>query len=205
MSNVLTPARSVENSYVRIEEVRRLRALGWNRGEIKRHCAQAWGIKRRCVEKYLVAADKRNAEYLKESGGQTLSSSLSFWIQKLTKTESDIELLAKEIDRLNELLKHDGIEPKLRALYLRELDGYRKRRFVATEQSMEIYDRIDRLRGHVHSGGSASVLIQQQFINGGQASSSPDQRRERLEMVGLLPSGGLPTIIDAPAVGLPPS
>jgi hypothetical protein len=197
-------------THARVEQVRTLLARGWTRGQIKNHCSQEWNLKRRAVEEYLEVAHKRTAEHLAFNGNETLGNSLTFWSAKLTETEEELDITRVEIARLSALLKHSvtgdesqRIEPAERKLLMRELDGYRKRHFLATEQSMEIYDRIDRLRGHVHSGGSASVLIQQQFINGGQASLSQGQRNEQLAAIGMVPAAELPLILDVPAVSLP--
>lgn len=197
-------------THARIEQCRTLLARGWTPGQIKVYCSEQWNLKRRSVENYIDAANKRLAEHLAFNGNQTLSHSLSYWSSKLTETEEEIDLTRAEIKRLSDLLKHrtdasgpEKLEPAERKLLLRELDGYRKRHFLATEQSMEIYDRIDRLRGHVHSGGSASVLIQQNFVNGGQSSLNEGQRRDQLAAIGMVPAGELPLILDVPAQALP--
>jgi hypothetical protein len=209
--NASRKANWVRN-HARIEQVRTLLARGWTRGEIKNFCSQEWNLKRRCVEPYYEAAIKRTAEHLAFNGNETLANSLTFWSAKLTETEEELDITRVEIARLSALLKHSTtgdetqkIDAAERKLLMRELDGYRKRHFLATEQSMEIYDRIDRLRGHVHSGGSASVLIQQNFVNGGQSSLNEGQRREQLAAIGMVPAAELPLILDVPAVALPTS
>lgn len=192
--------------HARIDRCSQCLAFGWTRGKIKRVLSQEWGIGRRSVEHYLKNAYKRISEYTSESPEQNLQRSLAYWVDKLTEAEKRADDASVGIAQASQAISALAPEQiKERASLLKLLESHRKRRYGALQDSMEIYDRIDRLRGHVHSGGSASVLIQQQFINGGQSSLNEGQRRDQLAAIGMVPAGELPMILDVPAQALPVS
>ncbi len=183
-------------SSLRVQRVRSLFALGHEKSAVKRICSQEWGIKRRCVEKYITRARQSNGERLEETPQETLATSLHYWSTKLQEAEKRQQESTASIRNLEGLIEQ--LQPEQtteRESIKRLLEWHRKRFYGAFRDSIDIYDRIDRLRGHVHSGGSASVTVLNQINNHQHGGGlSQQQRLEQLEAIGMLPAQSLPPV-----------
>ncbi len=200
----------------RISEVRRMLSIGIGHGDIKRECAQRWGMKERSVEKYYSVARKWNLEILNSTPQEARSDSWNWWTTEIRELQRDVlegrRIMAEGrqmIDECKRILADQDASPEARinALMLMDRGGKieaRGRRIVdsARGHAANIRRHFDRL-----TGVDAPLRVSLVGDDGKSVLPSAEQRLEGaaldLEIKRLAAITGLLPSPDAPVESFP--